>query len=84
MTLLAYLCAWIGRLTGTIVMVPFPIAVGNCAEEIMHGLLKVQREGKKLVLLHQFNLPWPLHYRAVHGFPTVDMRADDDADGMLL
>jgi hypothetical protein len=21
---------------------------------------------------------------AVHGFPTVDMRADDDADGMLL
>jgi hypothetical protein len=23
-------------------------------------------------------------FLAVHGFPTVDMRADDDADGMLL
>jgi putative glycosyltransferase (TIGR04372 family) len=75
MTLLAYLCAWIGRLTGTIVIVPFPIAVGNCAEEIMHGLLKAQREGKKLVLLHQFNLPWPLHYRMTNG-DLIDVDSD--------
>jgi PAS domain-containing protein len=27
---------------------------------------------------------WQGEMRAVHGFPTVDMRADDDADGMLL
>jgi putative glycosyltransferase (TIGR04372 family) len=30
---------------------------------IYHNLLKARREGKKLVLLHQYSLPWPIHYR---------------------
>lgn len=63
MTLLSRVCGWIGRKTNTIVMIPHPIVIGNCAEEILYGLLKARKEGKKLVLLHQYPLPWPMHYR---------------------
>ncbi|MBK8759908.1 MAG: TIGR04372 family glycosyltransferase [Sulfuritalea sp.] len=63
MTLLSRLCAWIGDRTGTIVVIPHPIVVGSCAEQIYPSLLKARREGKKLVLLHQYSLPWPIHYR---------------------
>ena len=73
MTLLSRVCEWIGRKTNTIVMIPHPIVVGNCAEQIYYGLRKARREGKKLVLLHQYNLPWPLHYRLTnHDLIDVD------------
>lgn len=73
MTLLTRVCEWIGRKTNTIVMIPHPIVVGNCAEQIYNGLLKARKEGKKLVLLHQYNLPWPLHYRLTnHDLIDVD------------
>lgn len=67
MTLLARICEWVGRLTNTIVMVPHPVVVGNCAEEILYGLIKARRECKKLVLLHQYTLPKPLNYRLTNG-----------------
>ena len=44
-------------------MVPHPIVVGNCAHLIYFALRKARKEGKKLVLLHQYSLPWPIHYR---------------------
>jgi putative glycosyltransferase (TIGR04372 family) len=37
--------------------------VGNCAEEIYFGLLKARREGKKLVILFPYELPWRLKFR---------------------
>jgi putative glycosyltransferase (TIGR04372 family) len=62
MTILSRLCKWIGNRTGTIVIVPHPIVIGSCAEQIYPSLLKARREGRKLIMLHQYNLPWPLHY----------------------
>ena len=75
MTPLARVCEWIGRKTGTIVMIPHPIVVGNCAEQIYYGLRKARREGKKLVLLHQYPLPWPLHYRLTN-HELIDVDSD--------
>jgi putative glycosyltransferase (TIGR04372 family) len=62
MTILSRLCKWIGNRTGTIVIIPHPIVIGSCAEQIYPSLLKARREGKKLVMLHQYRLPWPIHY----------------------
>lgn len=75
MTLLSRVCDWIGRKTNTIVMIPHPIVVGNCAEEILYGLLKARKQGKKLVLLHQYPLPWPLNYRLTNA-DLIDVDSD--------
>jgi len=43
---------------------PLAYAVGNCAEEIYFALLKARREGKKVILLYSYNLPfWLVKYR---------------------
>jgi putative glycosyltransferase (TIGR04372 family) len=42
---------------------PHAYAVGDCSEEIYFGVLRARREGKKLVILSTFNLPWLLKYQ---------------------
>ncbi|OIO06321.1 MAG: hypothetical protein AUJ52_12485 [Elusimicrobia bacterium CG1_02_63_36] len=42
---------------------PHVYAVGNAAEQIYFGLLKARRDGKKLLLLVPFELPWKLRFR---------------------
>lgn len=61
--LLHRLCDWIGNLTGTIILTPHATAVGNCAEQIYHGMLKASRERKKLAIFFPYQLPWPLRLR---------------------
>jgi len=63
MTLLSSLSEWIGERTGTVIMIPHPTMIGNCAEQIYHGFLKARREKKKLALLFQYPLPWPSNFR---------------------
>ncbi len=47
-----------------IYMSPIAYGVGNCAEEIYYVLLKARREGKKVILLYPYNLPfWLVKYR---------------------
>lgn len=62
-TLLHRLCDWIGNLTGTIILTPCATTVGNCAEQIYHGMLKASRERKKLAIFFPYQLPWPLRLR---------------------
>jgi putative glycosyltransferase (TIGR04372 family) len=60
MTLFHRLCVWIGNLTGTIIVIPHPLTVGNTAEDIYFGLLKARRENRKLAILFPYQLPWRL------------------------
>lgn len=62
-SMLYRLCDWIGKKTGTIILTPHLAAVGNCAEDVYFGLLKARREGKKLVILWPYELPWRLKFR---------------------
>jgi putative glycosyltransferase (TIGR04372 family) len=62
-SMLYRLCDWIGNMTGTIILTPHLVAVGNCAEDVYFGLLKARREGKKLVILWPYELPWRLKFR---------------------
>ncbi len=62
-SLLYRLCDWIGRRTETIILTPHLSAVGNCAEDVYFGLLKARREGKRLVVLWPYELPWMLRFR---------------------
>lgn len=62
-SLLYRLCDWVGKRTGTIILTPHIAAVGNCAEEVYFGLLKARREGRKLVILWPYELPWRLKFR---------------------
>jgi putative glycosyltransferase (TIGR04372 family) len=48
--------SYIGKVTGTVILVPHPIAIGNYAEEIYFGLLKARRESKKLLILQPYQL----------------------------
>ena len=63
MSILHYFFHWVGRLTGTIVIIPHPITIGNCGEDIYYGLMKARREGKKLVIFFPYELPWHLRIR---------------------
>lgn len=56
-------CEWIGKKTGTIILTPHLVAVGNCAEDVYFGLLKARREGKKLFVLWPYELPWRLKFK---------------------
>ena len=47
---------WLGKRLDTVILIPHPIAIGNCGEEIYFGLLKARREKKKLLVI----LPYPL------------------------
>ena len=47
----------IGRLTNTVVLAPHPTTVGNTAEDILFGLIKAKKEGKKLLLLRPIQFP---------------------------
>ena len=60
--LLQWLCTLIGNLTGTIILVPHPIAIGETAEQIYFALLKARREKKRLVVLSPYELPWRLRF----------------------
>jgi putative glycosyltransferase (TIGR04372 family) len=69
MSILHRVFRWIGKLTGTIIIVPHPIAVGNCGEDIYYGLLKARKEGKKLVVL----FPHELSGRLRIGIPNREL-----------
>ena len=49
--------AWVGRLTGTIILLPHPVTVGNASEDYYFGLLAAREQGKKLVVLFPFPMP---------------------------
>src|SRR5580658_1442854 len=53
---------WVSRRSPIIVLTPFISAIGNCAENIYFGLLKARREGKKLLILFPFELPWKFRF----------------------
>lgn len=63
------LCDWIGKLTGKIIFTPHTYTVGNCAEQIYHGLIRARREQKKLVILYPYELPWRLKFR----LPNIEL-----------
>ena len=56
------LCNWVGRLTGTVILVPHLSLVGDRTEEFFYGLIKARRERKKLFILLPYELPWRLSY----------------------
>jgi putative glycosyltransferase (TIGR04372 family) len=62
-SMLYRLCDWIGKRTGTIILTPHMLVVGNCGEDVYFGLLKARREGKKLVILWPYELPGRLKFR---------------------
>jgi putative glycosyltransferase (TIGR04372 family) len=49
--------AWVGRLTGAIILLPHPVTVGNASEDYYFGLLAARKQGKKLVVLFPFPMP---------------------------
>ena len=51
---------WLGNLTGAVILIPHPIAIGNCAEDIFYGLLSARRMNRKLILLFPYEIPRPL------------------------
>ncbi|MEI6070379.1 MAG: TIGR04372 family glycosyltransferase [Verrucomicrobiae bacterium] len=61
-SMLYRLCDWIGAKTGTVILTPHLVAVGNCAEDVYFGLLKARRERKKLFILWPYELPWRLKF----------------------
>jgi len=69
MPILHHLFYWLGKLTGTIILLPHPIAIGNFGEEMYYGLLKARREKKKLVVLFPYELPGLLRL----GIPNREM-----------
>lgn len=36
--------------------------IGNCSEEILFGLLRARREGKKVVIAYPYDLPWKFRF----------------------
>ena len=54
---------WLGNRLGTVILIPHPIAIGNCGEEIYFGLLKARREGKKLLVILPHSLPGRLRLK---------------------
>lgn len=63
MTIFHRICHWLGQRTRTTILTPTPYAVGNCAEEVYFGLLKARREGKRLVILFPYELPWRFKFK---------------------
>ena len=57
------LCSWIGKLTGTVILVPHLWCSGDRADHTYFGLLQARRERKKLFILLPYELPWRLNYR---------------------
>lgn len=43
-------------------LTPCVSVIGNCSEEMQFGLLRARREGKKLVVLYPFELPWKFRF----------------------
>lgn len=62
MPMLYRLCNWIGKLTGTIILVPHLWCSGDRAEHTYFGLLRACRERKKLFILLPYELPGRLSY----------------------
>ena len=62
-SMLYRLCDWLGERTGLIILTPHLGVVGNCAEEVYFGLLKARQEGRKLLILWPYDLPWKLKFR---------------------
>lgn len=63
MSILHHLFYWLGKLTGTLIIIPHPVTIGNCGEDIYYGLLKARRDKKKLVILFPYELPGYLRLR---------------------
>ncbi|MBI3565980.1 MAG: TIGR04372 family glycosyltransferase [Elusimicrobia bacterium] len=68
-------------------LTPCISVIGNCSEEILFGLIRARREGKKLIILYPFELPWkfrfPLTNREVFDLSSPH-RADLPAPLFLL
>lgn len=45
-----------------VLLTPCISVIGNCSEEILFGLIRARREGKKLVILYPFELPWKFRF----------------------
>lgn len=58
--------AWLGKRTNTIILSPNPVSIGNASEDYLFGLIKARLEGRKLVILFPYSLPWPFRQ------PTFD------------
>lgn len=48
--------------TRFVFLTPCVSVIGNCSEEIVFGLIRARREGKKLVILYPFDLPWKFRF----------------------
>lgn len=61
-TLIDTIVNGLNRVSPILIQAPWPKNIGNCAEEIRYGLLKAQREGKRvLFLFHRHELWGRLH-----------------------
>lgn len=45
-----------------VLLTPCISVIGNCSEEILFGLHRARREGKKLVILYPYDLPWKFRF----------------------
>ena len=43
-------------------LTPCVSVIGNCSEEMLFGLIRARREGKKLVVLRPYELPWKFRF----------------------
>lgn len=75
MTILTKICEWVEKNTKVIIVIPHPTAIGNCADIIYHNLLRARKEGKKVVLLYQYKLPWPIRIR-LSNLELIDIASD--------
>lgn len=52
--------------TRCILLTPCMYAIGNCTEEILFGLLRARREGKRLIMLHPFDIGGRFRFRVAN------------------
>lgn len=45
-----------------VLLTPCISVIGNCSEEILFGLIRARREGKKLILFYPYELPWKFRF----------------------
>ncbi len=53
---------WLNARGPFVFLTPCISVIGNCSEEILFGLIRARREGKKLVILYPFDLPWKFRF----------------------
>jgi putative glycosyltransferase (TIGR04372 family) len=62
MKLLHRLVNWLNDRGPYVFLTPCISVIGNCSEELQFGLLRARREGKRLVVLYPFDLPWKFRF----------------------